>query len=117
MTLTKWLCRIYDDKKKGYVTLGDFLGWNILYILIIVFILGTFYSIYSFFVAGAFWAARALTTQPSLFYVVGAMIVVLISAILITLTIFGIIILIGELLSLIGKLLSVKIVKCEREQK
>lgn len=108
MELNKFLCKHFDLENKGHVTLGDFVGFSIIYLIVIGFIIGISYSVYKFFALGSFWASQQVQEETYSFYIVGALVVVVL------LIVLGLLIL-AVLYGLLNYLSNLKIAQCNRK--
>ena len=110
--INKFLCKGFDDEKKGYVTLGEFLTSIVLLFLGALVILISLYSIYIFFSLGGIFA-ESQETKENPYFAIGF---------LTFFTATGVILLfiIPKIFKLIMKRISwawnLKIAKCERKE-
>jgi len=106
--INKWLCEWIDEENKGYVTIGNFLGFVVFISILSGFFYIVLYSVFKFIFMGAFWATNEASVY-SLQIFGGAVICLLL--------LFIAIFLILTTLMLIEYILEIKIAKCELKEK
>ena len=110
--INRFFCKTFDEEKKGYVTLGDFLIITTLLSIVAAIFLIAAYSIYVFFNLGAFNAdikSPEITDSP--FFGLGVIFIILILFIIIG---FILPLILGLIWKGISWAWNLKIAKCER---